>query len=549
MARMLAVDWDRHEARYVLGTTGTGKVQVHAVGAVSLVDVAEGGSEPQPDLSGSLAAALADEKIGRLPALIGVERSSIELLHFTLPPAKDSELPVLVANQAMRESQLIGEQSVIDFVPIDDNPAAPRNVIAAALSPDERERIQATCAAAGLKPSRMLLRPFAAASLFVRTASPTEETYLLVNRITDEVDLTIVVEGRPVFFRTVRLPENADEAQLTERLLMEINRTLAAAPQTHLGGETVECVYLFGRADDHQDLVERIRDDLYLTAKVFDPFEALRVDEELVPEDSGRFVPLLGMLLDEAAGSHAVDFLHPREKPRPVNRARIAAIAGAVLTAVILGVAYERWSTWSEIDAQYDAKKEEYDKLKKATAKAGDLKKLVDAIEAWKARDVVWLDELRDLSLRLPSSRDVVLSGMSLTPSQSGGGTIDFEGLMRAPGVLVNLEKKIRDEYRQVRSKGVRERRGEKEYTWTFDTSLSVKRRSLKAEEAGKERRYVSHLPPEEQLAARSPQKQPAEEGKTPGAKSSKKQPAEEGETLAKAGAANVVEKVKKASP
>jgi len=527
VARMLAVDWDRHEARYVLGTTGAAKVQVHAVGAVSLVDIAEGGSQPQPDLSGSLAAALADEKIGRLPALIGVERSSIELLHFTLPPARDNELSALVANQAMRESQLIGEQSVIDFVPIDDNPAAPRNVIAAALSPDERERIQATCEAAGLKPSRMLLRPFAAASLFVRTASPPEETYLLVNRITDEVDLTIVVEGRPVFFRTVRLPENADEAQLTERLLMEINRTLAAAPQTHLGGETVECVYLFGRADDHQELVERIRDDLYLTAKVFDPFEALRVDEELVPEDSGRFVPLLGMLLDEAAGSHAVDFLHPREKARPVNRARIAAIAGAVLAVAILGVAYERWSTWSEIDAKYDAKKEEYDKLKKATAKADDLRKLVGAIEAWKARDVVWLDELRDLSLRLPSSRDVVLSSISLSPSQSGGGTIDFEGLMRAPGVLVNLEKKIRDEYRQVRSKGVRERRGEREYTWTFDTTLSVKRRSLKAKEAGKDRRYVSHLSPEEQLAARSPQKQPDQESKKPGAKSSKKRPAE----------------------
>jgi len=394
----------------------------------------------------------------------------------------------------------------------------------------------------------MLLRPFAAASLFVRTASPPEETYLLVNRITDEVDLTIVVEGKPVFFRTVRLPENADEAQLTERLLMEVNRTLAAAPQTHLGGETAEFVYLFGRPDDHQDLVERIRDDLYLTAKVFDPFEALRVDEELVPEDSGRFVPLLGMLLDEAAGSHAVDFLHPREKPRPVNRALVAAIAGAVLAAAILGVAYERWSTWSEIDAKYDAKKEEYDKLKKATAKADDVRKLVGAIEAWKARDVVWLDELRDLSLRLPSSRDVVLSSMALSPSQSGGGTIDFEGLMRAPGVLVNLEKKIRDEYRQVRSKGVRERRGEREYTWTFDTTLSVKRRSLKAKEAGEEHRYVSHLSPEEQLAARSSQKEPDQESKKPGAKSSKKRSAEEGETLAKAGAANVVEKVKKAS-
>jgi len=546
VARMLAVDWDRHEARYVLGTTGAGKVQVHAMGAVSLVDVSEGGSEPQPDLSGSLAAALADEKIGRLPALIGVERSSIELLHFTLPPAKDGELPVLVANQAMRESQLIGEHSVIDFVPIDDNPAAPRNVIAAALSPDERTRIQTTCEAAGLKPARMLLRPFAAASLFVRTASPAEESCLLVDRITDQVDLTIVVEGRPVFFRTVRLPENADEPQLTERLLMEINRTLAAAPSTHLGGETVECVYLFGRADDHPDLVERIRDDLYLTAKVFDPFEALRVDAALVPEDSGRFVPLLGMLLDEAAGSHALDFLHPREKPRPVNRARIATIAGAVLAAVILGVAYERWSTWSAIDAKYDAKKEEYDKLKKATAKADDLGKLVDAIERWKAREVVWIDELRDLSLRLPSSRDVVLSRMSLSLAQSGGGTIDFEGLMRAPGVLVNLEKKIRDDYRQVSSKGVRNRRGEKEYTWTFDTTLSVKPRSLKADKAGRERRYVSHLPPETPLAATSPPKSPDSKREKPGPQSSKKRPGEAKETFVRAG---VLQEGKEASP
>ena len=198
MARMLAVDWDRHEARYVLGTTSGGKVTVHAVGAVPLIDVAEGGSEPQPDLSGSLAAALAEEKVGRMPALVGVERASIELLHFTLPPAKDSELPELVANQAMRESQLIGEQSVLDFVPIDDNPAAPRNVIAAALSPDERKRIQETCSAAGIKPSRMLLRPFAAASLFVRTASPTEETYLLVNRITDEAEWLAIIEREEV---------------------------------------------------------------------------------------------------------------------------------------------------------------------------------------------------------------------------------------------------------------------------------------------------------------------------------------------------------------
>ncbi|MFH1266389.1 MAG: hypothetical protein ABIK89_11740, partial [Planctomycetota bacterium] len=247
MARILAVDWDQHEARYVLGATAGGKVTVDAIESVPLVDVAEGGAEPHPDLAGSLTAAMSNLKPGRTPVLVGVERSSIELLHFTLPPAKDSELPELVVNQAMRESQLVSEQSVLDFLPLGDDPTTPRNVICAALSPGEMERIRETCEAAGLKPTRMLLRPFASASLFVQTATPAEAVYLLVSRITDQVDLIIVVDGKPVFFRTVRLPEGVGEDQATARLLAEINRTLAAAPQSHLRGETVECIYIFGR--------------------------------------------------------------------------------------------------------------------------------------------------------------------------------------------------------------------------------------------------------------------------------------------------------------
>jgi len=502
MAQVVAVDWDRHEARYVLGTTLGSKVTVQAVGSVSLVDVAEGGNEPHPDLSGSLAAALANQKVGR--ALVGVERSSIELLHFTLPPATDRELPELVANQAMRESQLITEQSVLDFQPIDADPAAPRSVIAAALSPDEFERIQQVCAAAGLKPARLLLRPFAAASLLARTASPEEEVYLLLTRLNDEVDLTIVVDQRPVFFRTVRLPEGASESEATERLLTEINRTLAAAPHSHYGGEGVECVYIFGRSEDHQDLADRVRDGLFLPARVFDPFEALRVPGRLVPENSGRFAPLLGMLLDEAARSHAIDFLHPRQVPKPVNRGRIAMIAGGVLAAVVLGVALNAWSTWSAINQENVQLTQRLRQLDETTKKAAEQKKLIDAVREWKTRDVIWLDELRDLSLRFPSARDVVVLRMSMTPSQSGGGVIDLEGLVRDPKIVVNIEGQVRDQYRRVRSKRIQERKLEKDYTWLFETSMGVVGRPTSA--------YVSHLPAEEQLAAKPAEEPPAAE-------------------------------------
>ncbi|MFH1919125.1 MAG: hypothetical protein ABIP48_04440 [Planctomycetota bacterium] len=529
MARILAVDWDQHEARYVLGATAGGKVTVDAIESVPLVDVAEGGAEPHPDLAGSLTAAMSNLKLGRTPVLVGVERSSIELLHFTLPPAKDSELPELVVNQAMHESQLVSEQSVLDFLPLGDDPTTPRNVICAALSPGEMERICQTCEAAGLKPTRMLLRPFASASLFVQTATPAEAVYLLVSRITDQVDLIIVVDGKPVFFRTVRLPEGVGEDQATARLLAEINRTLAAAPQSHLRGETVECIYIFGRSDDHRDLIEQIRGELLLPARVFDPFEALRVPEERTPEDCGRFAPLLGMLLDEAAGSHAVDFLHPRKMPQPVNRVRIAATCAGVLAVAILGVAYNTWSTWSEINGENQVLAERVRDLKETGKKAAQRQKLIDAVSQWQARDVIWLDELRDLSLRFPSTRDVVVSRMLLSSSQSSG-SISVEGLLRSPDVLVKLENQVRDPYRRVRSKRVQQQKAEKDYAWVFETSLSVRPRG----ETRDRNRYVSHLPEEELLLA-------AEE---PAAK----EPAVKSETLADAGTPKKQPTVKKAS-
>jgi len=498
MARILAIDWDRHEARYVLATASRGKVKVVAVESISLVDVAEGGEEPKPDLSGSLAAALADQAVARAVTLVGVERSSIELLQFVLPPAKDTELPELVANQAMRESQLITEQSVIDFLVIGSDPSVPRSVTAAAMSSEELGRIQRTCEAAGVKPTRMLLRPFASASLFARTESP-PETCLLVNRINAEVDLTILAERKPVFFRTIRLPESANETQVVGRLLAEINRTLAAAPESHLGDETVQCIYVFGRSDDHQGLVDQIRDGLSLPAKVFDAFEALHVPERLVPAGCGRFAPLLGMVLDEAAGSHAVDFLHPKKIPQPVNRRRLAIIGAGAIAAVILGVAFNVWSTWSEVNRENAALTKRLREVNATIKKTSDKMKLIEAVRNWRARDVIWLDELRDLSLRFPPPRDAVVLRMSMTFSQSGG-SIDLEGLVRDPKIVVNMEGQVRDRYRTVVSRRVQERKLERDYTWLFETSMSVAPR----DEVRDQGRYVAHLPEDRRPASRS---------------------------------------------
>lgn len=478
MPRMLAVDWDRHEARYVLATAAGETLQIRAAASAPLVDVVEGGGEPQPDLGHSLRAALAREKVGRAVTLVGVDRGSVELLHFTLPPATDAELPELVLNQAIRDSSSIDEDSALDFLPLGEDPAQPRRVTAAALVPERLEQITATCAEAGLKPRRILLRPYASASLFSRAGPGRERICLLVSLVADEVDLTVLVEGKAVFSRTVLLPHFATEPQATQRVSAEIKRTLAVAVQSQLGSDAVESVYIFGGPGEHQELIDRIREEVSLPAVVFNPFEAADVSAAQVPDRPGRFAALLGMLLDEARGGrHALDFLHPRQPPKRISRRQIITMTSAAVAAVILVAGYFAWSTLAAADRtnrQLLQELRDLDHLVKATAEE---RKIVDAVRDWQAGDVLWLEELRELSERFPPDEDAVILRMSMASARSGGGVIDVKGLVNHSSVLLRMENALRDRYHDVYPKGSQKTGREEDYTWHFDTSVFVSRR------------------------------------------------------------------------
>ncbi len=251
MARLLAVDWDRREVRYVVASAARGKVEVRAMGSSPVIEVLDSAGEFQIDLERSLQAALAEQPVGRRVTLVGVDRGQIELLSLALPPAQDSELPDLVLNQAMRESPTIQEDASLDFLALDDDPTEARRVTAVAMLPEQLDRIRSVCRSAGLRPARLLFRPFAAASLVARSASGLPRVFLLLNLIGDEVDLSVLADGRPVFVRTVRLPHSASEEQVHERVLDEARRTMAVAAQSQASNEAIEAVCLLGGPDDH----------------------------------------------------------------------------------------------------------------------------------------------------------------------------------------------------------------------------------------------------------------------------------------------------------
>lgn len=478
MAHLLAVDWDQHETRYVLASASGNQLRVHAVAAVRLVDVVEGGEAPHPDVGNSLRAALAEQKVGRATTLVSVDRGSVELFQLTLPPAQDTELPDIVANQLMRDAPQVTDGWVVDFLPLGDSPNTSRPVIAVAMSPDQMERITSTCEVAGLKPNRLLFRPLATTSLVNKVVSPPERVCLVVDRLTDEVDLIVLVEGKPTLLRTVRLPNIANEDKAMQRLLAEINRTAAVAMQNESDGGPVERVYLLGSSGSRQRLADRITNQLFLPVTVVDPFDSVEIADEIRPSGSGRFASLVGMLLDEIQqGAHPVDFLHPRKRPEPPNYRRLIATATALVLAVVLGIGYFVWNGLSTLDGEIDQLVQRKKQLDDLLKKADDQTRVVNAVEGWQTGEINWLDELRDLSQRLPSSRDIIVLRLTATPGRGTSGSIDMQCLVRDPSVVVRTEQGIRDNFHDIRSKDVRQRGAEQAYTWQFAASMSVARR------------------------------------------------------------------------
>lgn len=485
MAKYLAIDFDRHEVRCLWAAGSRGNLKV--VGAVRTPIVAESGVPQPADAQAALRNAMAGHGHAGLTVLLAADRASIDMVSVTVPPAKDTELFDIVLNLAMRESPQINDEFLLDYQVQGDDARVPRQVTAAAISPERLNRLKDFCAAAKCKPRRVVLRTYATASLFTRGAPAAQPNCVVVNLINDEADLIVFSNRKARYLRTVRLPGPANEPKSTDRLLAEIQRTLAVAAEDRPDAPEPEAVYVYAGPAEHAPLVERLREELGLPADSLDPFLSFDAEAEGLPADRGCFAPLLGMVQDEAADSHAFDLLRPPRRAVPADRRRpvFLALAGVLLLSLI--GAYFVWDQTEAADQENRELGTRLSDLKSMLKKSGEQKKVVDAVHTWEKTDITWLDELRDLSLRFPTGRDMMLFNMSMKTAGKAGGNIDFKGVVRDQRVLLKLEKDIRDDYHEVKSKHVQERRER----WLFETQMSVEQR--------KKSEYTSHLPQEEE--------------------------------------------------
>ena len=399
-----------------------------------------------------------------------------------MPPSPAEELPDLVRFQAQRQFPGLGDDWSLDFLPIQPSETDEQSVLAAAISPELVKQIPATCRRAGLDPRRLVLRPCAAASL-LQHHHPLDRRRpcLMVDLLTGEADLTVLLNRTVVFMRTVRLPLSLNRSEQRQALIGEIRRTIVAA-QNQLGATRVRDVVLCGNGTEESELKSFIEgENLRVGVELFDPFGKFDLSEEVrsrPPDSPGRFAPLLGMLRDEilGQGSHAIDFLNPRRRPKTPDRRRAAVaalvVAGLLLTACVV----VPWMLLAKLDARIGRLQSEAKQLDRDIARG---KKTIDRaaeLDRWVAGDVDWLDQLRRLSAPdgFPAAEKAKIDRFQAGSLEKGGGEMVIDGSVDHPETIGEMETALRAADRRVAGKGSQQDGDDPAYPWEFSETIWV---------------------------------------------------------------------------
>ncbi|MFO0871593.1 MAG: hypothetical protein U0935_21935 [Pirellulales bacterium] len=481
MSRLLALEWDAREARVVVARRRGREAVIEQAFAESWRQdgaPAEGETPAATAtrLGARLAEMLAEHGVRRIDTLVAVGRANIELRLLSLPPVPPEELPDIVRFQALKQFSSVGDNWPLDFVPVDSQPGGAINVLAAAISPDLVQQIRRTCAGAEVDPKRLVLRPYAAASLWQHHGGAAG-CLLMIDLLAEEVDLTVLVDGHVGFIRTVRLPHGDDAEEQARWLSGEAKRTIAAAAN-QLGGRRAERVVMCGDNDDHAQLRKAFEPLLNLPVELFDPFDGLILEKGVAqsrPTHRGRYAPLLGMVVEEAAGIQSgVDFLNPRKAPAPPDRRRLYSLAGAVAAAVALLLVYLVWNAGAEYDDEVLGLRKEMAAVDEELKKLERPVRETQAIDEFVASDVTWLDELYRVSDRFLPPEQAIVSQLSALTQQSGGGQLILEGHVRQSDEIDDLEARLRDVTHRVSGAGGQFDPRQSQYPWQFKESIVV---------------------------------------------------------------------------
>lgn len=436
-ARELALDWDSRTIRAVMVRMRGDTVQV--VRAAAIAVPADAAGQDAAAFGAFMRQALDRAGMTVRQAVICIPRDRVVLNTLNVPPTSDDELPSLVQFQIVKELPFSAEEATLDFSARGGSASTARDVLVAAMRNDVLAHYRDVASHAGLKLTRIGLRPDAnMLAVLTNAAEYAAGQTLMVDIGPELTEINIISDGRLVFSRAavVRLPVDvvaslsgdqrlddsriikaplaevtADGAQVqgvVDDVLLEITRSVEAYRATS-PGTPIQRIVLAGATGVEASVAEAIQTRFGAPTELYNPGRAIELTPARARELRG-FSAALGLAMGERQPVlHRIDFLQPKKtvprRARQIQRARLL-----VATAVVLAAAAYLWFQQLIVRPQQEqiaALQAAVSTLRDDTRHFEPLKKKAQSLEDWVSSERIWPDALLALTSVFPDHKQM----------------------------------------------------------------------------------------------------------------------------------------------
>jgi len=495
MSKLLAIRWNFQSLRFVFGESGkNGSLRVIQAGERSFTTPSPTASDADEadspavdvvtDPAHHIAALVRELKASKATLLLCLNRGTVDSATFSVPPASDAELPTIVRNMALRQLPGLIEDSVLDFIAYPPTSAGARSVNVMALPAAEQELVEQIATAAGCAHTRALVVTHPLSLFAPPTADDDSAATLIVSKGQQLAHLLLMKNNLPIMSRSLRLSPNMKGDDEADYIAAEISRTLLTSESPDNDDLPIGHVIVVGSEIESASLINVLSE--HLGVDVLRVSARSVVDGEAGDASVSAYAPLVAAMKQEAIGSRAaIDFLAPRQPPKATRQRNRLLAAVAVGLIFIAGGWYYVHAQFAEATAENTRLKTRLRELDELVKETRSKRNLAKVLTSWESNRLSWLDELRDITIRTPSSPKLVLQQFSGAASGSGY-VVSFRGLGQTPEVIRTMEEQLRDAYHETKTPGIRELKEGNKSVWSFQTTMSLKSRDKE--------KYVSHL-------------------------------------------------------
>jgi Tfp pilus assembly PilM family ATPase len=449
MSELLAVEWEHAHVSGVLAQVAPGRVHITRTFMI-----------PRPSTSGSASGILQIDwlkpELARLgiaggPVLIALPRDEAVVKRLDLPEVTDDELPVLVRFQAGAKSSVGLDELSLDFIPLPRRSEIPgREVLLATVPRQTLDEVTTVCQAAGLE-AKVVGLTAVAVSQFVARAEEAEDQVsagasLVVARHGNRIEISVLRRSHLLFSHSSRLPEGASASE-AQAITAEVSRALVALRGT-AAEVKIERIWTLVSAAEQELLAESLHRRLACEVRPLDPFAAVECETGVVNATTDRalYAGPIGMLLARFdAKVPSIDFLSPRRPPvKRDSKKRKLVLAGAGAGVMVALLVLLQWQRLNRLDGEIadlnlteDGVNEKL-KLMKPTTDAAAI------VAQWDAEGADWLDELVELTNRMPPTDKVYVQVVDFKPkSGNGPHLVHIKGLARTQDDELGLNQRF----------------------------------------------------------------------------------------------------------